>query len=345
MEIFMAYDEKTNKYRAYDGSSHKSQAAADKHDDSSFTSQAGFGAAKVLVLILLFLAAVVFLASNIVYIIILGAIYAGRIYAVNKLREYRKPLIIRMLFSLVTLAILVGGFYLSYHDRIFGVVPVIRSDASIETQAMVFRSTFSRDTQIATVEPGDEVEILGVTKNHSYFRIKTSDGITGFTSAANIQNSEDYLFFKRGFWRRMMEFDLAARERPLIPGMYESSRGDLALVMEQANSSRFKPRVFNEDPTIERTSFLYVYGENEGSVEFHFRVRRNRTPVELNGARFNYSINIEMRDRKRIDAPEVVPFLHYLGDYTITSRRTFVRDDIVWTLTQGASVRNRQPWR
>ncbi|MDR2965883.1 MAG: hypothetical protein LBU88_08915 [Treponema sp.] len=296
-----------------------------------------------LIFVLSILAVIVFLASNIFYIIVLSIILiAGTV--INKgLKLQGKSLLIRLPVKLLTLILVLAGLIWIIWDKSHGIVPAIRGNAIVESENSAFRYLFSIDDMVADLKQGDTVSILGVSRNGKYFKIKTQSGDVGYTHASYMQDYKDYVFHKQGFWDRMMEFSFSPREYPLIPGRYESSKGDLVLILDRAKEKHFEVYIIDESNTSGREirrgiSYLYIDKSDTenwregGAVFFSLKINKNKSPVEFNGGLYNYTISIDLKNTSFRNEPEVVPFLHYLGDYVITSNSSFVKEGIEWKL-------------
>jgi hypothetical protein len=296
------------------------------------------------------LAAIDFVGSNLLYILILGGIHLVRTFISRAMKRIGLPLLIRFPINLVTFAILLAAMGWSIWHKSYGMAPVIQGSAIVQRDGDIISRMYSQDDVIGSLEEGERIAILNATRSGSHFKIETASGIVGFTRAGNIQNREDFIFHRQGFWDRMAEFHFTPREFPLVPGRYESN-GNLVLVLNRARDSSFEARIPSEVLIPGRSiggnaNSLYIHrpdAENwrdaGGAVSFSLEYIENRPPIERNGGVFNYTLRIDLKNPEFRNEPEVTPFLHYLGDYILTSKSSFVKDGIEWTLAEQVSNR------
>ena len=290
----------------------------------------------VWMIIMGFVAILVFFATNILYILVLGGIYLIGTAINNNMKENGKTYTERFPVMFVMWVLLIVGIFWCYNDKKHGIVPVLRNDATIENTTDVFKNKRMIKSK-ATLEAGDKITIRGVTRNHNLFKIVTSKGVKGYIYVGYIEDSKDYLFHKQSFWSRMMTLSLSPKERPFVPGRYDVSKGDLVLVLDKAKDKKFWVHVHNENAKKGRGlgEIEYLMVEDGPAIGFKFKYIKNRKPVEFNGGLYTYTLRMELSNKEISDAKEVAPFLHYLGDYVITSKKTFAReDDIEWKLTR-----------
>jgi len=278
-----------------------------------------------------FVALLVAIATNILYILLLGGIYLiGRAISNNMEEDYKTFVLF------LTWILLIVGIFWCYNDKKHGIVPVLRNDATIETATDVFKNKRMAKSK-TTLEVGDKITIRGVTRNHDRLKIVTPKGVKGYIYVSNIEDSKEYLFHKQAFWSRVWNVSLSPKERPFVPGRYDVSKGDLVLVLDKAKDKKFWVHVHNENAKKGRGlgEIEYLMVEDGPAIGFKFKYIKNRKPVEFNGGLYTYTLRMELSNKEISDAKEVAPFLHYLGDYVITSKKTFAReDDIEWKLTR-----------
>ena len=328
----------------YDGATLRNKygeivSTGNKNYDDGYSSKIATAGGKVAIVGFAFLAGLVLIASNILYILIIGSIYFIGTGINRAMINRGKSLLVRLPVKFLTFILVMAGLVWTFWDKNLGIIPAMRTDAVVQNESNAFKYMFSRDDIVASLQPGETIKILGATRNSNYFKLETASGAVGYTQAKNIHNAADYISHKQSFWDRMAEFSLSPRIRPLSPGLYESSNGDLFLYMDKSKSKYFEVNVYDENATAgDRDPRGFTRGVGihlkEGVAAFYcyFNINKNRNPIELNGGFYNYTIKLEVRDHK--DAPEVAPFMRYVGDYVITSRSSFARDGVEWRLVK-----------
>jgi len=330
-------------WQADDGSIHSTEADARAHNSrgGSFEGAVGGAAGAGLMWLFGLLAIGVFVATNILYAIVIGGIFiVGR--GLNRfLKRIGIPLLLRLPVKLLTLVLVLAGVIWSIWDKNMGMVPALRNDAIVKTGGTLYGRLFPLNDDntinysVATLSPGDRITILGVTRNGSNFKVKTSSGIEGFIEGKNIENAGVYTFHKQGFWDRMMEFSFSPKENPLVPGRYETPGTDMVLILEKAKDKNF--RAYKKDESVAATTGLkagikMLQDDNFGALWLYFDYTENQTPVRYKDGLYNFTFSIDLSSEEKQNSAAFAPYRRYMGEYVITSAASFAMDDIVWEL-------------
>jgi len=334
-----------------DGRWHEDQTAANRYSQmqgqssgGSFETSVGGAAGAGIMWIFGLLAIGVFVATNILYAIVIGGIFiVGR--TINRgLKRVGVPLLLRLPIKLVTFVLVLGAMIWALWDKQMGMVPVLRNDAIVKEAGTVYGRLFPLNDdntinfQAATLTPGEQITILRVNRNGNTFKIKTSSDIEGYVMGRNIENAYDYSFHKQRFWDRMMEFSFSPKERPLVPGRYEAAGTDMVLILEKAKNKHFDTYIPGENSVHRqgiKANLRMIYNDELGGISLYFDdYKENKTPLIYKNGLYNFSITLEPSSEAKKNSAEFAPYRRFTGDYIITSSTSFARDGIEWNLTE-----------
>jgi len=337
-------DPMTGKWTGDGGGSYDSAYEADAASrvrkgsgGSNFQSEMASGGFKVLIYLAVFMAGILFLASNVISFLILAGIFIAGIL-IRKMVK-RAGWYIRFPVWLITWAMFIVSIYCVYQyrqmieDPVISAFTTVTKDAEIEKQRKI---TDISAAVIGQVKTGTRVRVWGATRNKRYLIIETANDegktINGFLRSSYAEPvATTYIlpFKERSFQTAVI------RPHFLRDGTYESNTGTeytfQYFVEKKSNPIRLT-RASDKtwwDPVV---NFIKV-----------------EQPIEINGSFYNYKMEFSYPTREEYTKEyseryvEAYPYealpSTFSGEYVITSNTSFIGPNgRTWNLKPGTAT-------
>ncbi|MDL2228150.1 hypothetical protein LJC30_04610 [Odoribacter sp. OttesenSCG-928-L07] len=329
------FDPTTGKWTDSSGGEHDSRNQAQRWETNiggggggNFSNAAAGVAMNILFYLIIGFAVIVFVVDNIWYGLILGAVYVVGWFARRYAKYSMKNAFARFGVRVLTWLVFIIAAYGCLYNKNMKIDPAITAVATINEDVEIRKATPLLKTIKGKLKEGDQVTVLGITRNKKSLKVQTTTPKGKVISGLVPRGYADGVVtaFHRSFAQRVWNGEFKDRLFFLDVGTYESDKGDEYL-LAMSKAGRIQIKELNSSGKERHTAW---------AIDEKFI--KAEPFVEIDGIPYCYKMILTLDDDMDWYAknemtpppPELIETLQ--GEYVITSNKTFVGNGRTWTL-------------